>query len=115
MGDIQQRVNPVGLTTLVIGYFFLAIANLLFNGLLCLHVLLDNPFGSNPLQFALRSETTHLIKCAATPPVSHQPSIPSRIHQLVQPLRLKARAEGEGRSTMPMATLPSLRQPLAMI
>jgi len=84
VGDIQQRENPVGLTTIIISYFFLAIANLLFNGLLCLHVLLDNPFGSNPLQFALRSETTHLIKCAARVSltgVARAPSIsPSQGH-----------------------------------
>jgi hypothetical protein len=89
VADIQQRGNPVGLTTIVISYFFLAIANLLFNGLLCLHVLLDNPFGSNPLQFALRSETTHLIKCAAIraciPPAFDSLRASTSMQQSIQP------------------------------
>lgn len=70
VASVRQLDNPVGFTTKVASYVFLALANLLFNGLLCLHTLLDNPFGDHPLQFALRSETTNLITCGAR---SHPP------------------------------------------
>lgn len=59
--ELQQQSNNVSTLTIVCGYLFLMLANTLFQGLLTLHTLLDNPFGSHPLKFALRSETTDLV------------------------------------------------------
>ena len=47
--------------TLTFGYVFVAFSNVLFQGLLNMHALLDNPFGHHPAKFPLRSFVAQLI------------------------------------------------------
>ena len=47
--------------TLSFGYVFVAFSNVLFQGLLNMHALLDNPFGHHPAKFPLRSFVAQLI------------------------------------------------------
>ena len=42
------------------GYLFIAFSNVLFQGLLSIHSLLDNPFGGHPAKFPLRAHTEYL-------------------------------------------------------
>ena len=47
--------------TLGFGYAFVAFSNVLFQGLLNMHALLDNPFGEHPAKFPLRAYVAQLI------------------------------------------------------
>ena len=42
-------------------YLFLGFANVLFQGLLNIHTLLDNPFGHHPTKFPLRAYVAQII------------------------------------------------------
>lgn len=46
--------------TPIFGYLFVAFSNVLFQGLLAIHALLDNPFGAGPVKFPLRAHTEYL-------------------------------------------------------
>ena len=47
--------------TLTFVYFFLVFSNVLFQGLLNIHALLDNPFGHHPAKFPLRAFVAQLV------------------------------------------------------
>ena len=47
-------------------YVFVLLANVMFQGLLDMHSLLDNPFGSHSAKFPLRAHITHLMNATRT-------------------------------------------------
>ncbi|CAD7700722.1 unnamed protein product [Ostreobium quekettii] len=47
-------------------YFFVALANVMFQGLLDMHALMDNPFGAHVAKFPLRAQATRLLNATRT-------------------------------------------------
>ncbi|CAG9463547.1 unnamed protein product [Pedinophyceae sp. YPF-701] len=103
--DDADNDSDLGTFSRVSCYILLAFANLMFQGLLDIHSLLDNPFGSHPAKFPLRSQITSLIN---TSQALLQPgsSVPedlrslldglSRAHDSGAPPRRDARPAGNG-------------------
>lgn len=52
--------------TIVWCYFFVFVANIMFQGLLDLHSLLDNPFGMHCTKFPLKAQSTALMNATRT-------------------------------------------------
>jgi len=52
--------------TVVWCYFFVFLANIMFQGLLDLHSLLDNPFGMHCTKFPLKAQSTSLMNATST-------------------------------------------------
>ena len=60
--------------TTVFCYAFLAFSNVLFQGLLHIHALLDNPFGHHPAKFPLRQFVAQLVgQTSALAAGAHEP------------------------------------------
>ena len=60
--------------TVVFCYAFLAFSNVLFQGLLHIHALLDNPFGHHPAKFPLRQFVAQLVgQTSALAAGAHEP------------------------------------------
>ena len=60
--------------TIVFCYAFLAFSNVLFQGLLHIHALLDNPFGHHPAKFPLRQFVAQLVgQTSALAAGAHEP------------------------------------------
>ena len=60
--------------TIVFCYTFLAFSNVLFQGLLHIHALLDNPFGHHPAKFPLRQFVAQLVgQTSALAAGAHEP------------------------------------------
>jgi len=57
----NEGAYAAGFFTITMCYLFIAFANLLFQGLLDIHSLLDNPFGRDPAKFPLRLQITSLL------------------------------------------------------
>ena len=80
---VSERRVPMSSDVLTVAfcYAFLAFSNVLFQGLLHIHALLDNPFGHHPAKFPLRQfvaqlvgQTSALLAGAHEPPAA-SPSV----------------------------------------
>ena len=81
--------------TVTFGYCFVGFSNVLFQGLLNMHALLDNPFGHHPAKFPLRAYVAQIIGTTnALAAGAHQPPASSAFKGLFDSVLPASREEG---------------------
>ena len=93
----ERRVSMDGnVLSVAFCYAFLAFSNVLFQGLLHIHALLDNPFGHHPAKFPLRQFVAQLVgQTSALLAGAHEPPAASPSVAMFESGRERSESGGE--------------------
>jgi hypothetical protein len=107
--SVRQAHQADGWFNMLWTYATVAFANVIFQGLLSMHVLLDNPYGNHCCKFPLRAQITELLNASRTL-LTRADELPSMFLDVFEP-----RPESDRRNGSSMANVPNVRYMLRAV